>query len=240
MSARTLPCLARAAAPRHRSHFALEISTYTARKSTSPTSDAPPAGWSSLPKLQPTWIATTRRSTTSCQTPSGGSEATAGTEKSKLDLIRPYRAGGDLLEVGSEWGGFAYAAKLAGHNVTAVGMDERCCQYLRDIVGVAVYKPDETGVLPDGLARYDVVALWHVIEHLQHFEQVLSQLAGLVRPGGIIAIASPNPEAWQFRMMRKRWPHIDAPRLAVDSGSADLRGPCRARLQGDAGDLQRS
>jgi len=30
-------------------------------------------------------------------------EATGGTEKSKLDLICPYRAGGDLLEVGSEW-----------------------------------------------------------------------------------------------------------------------------------------
>jgi 2-polyprenyl-3-methyl-5-hydroxy-6-metoxy-1,4-benzoquinol methylase len=139
-------------------------------------------------------------------------EVIAGREKFKLDLIRPYRAAGDLLEVGSAWGSFAYAAKLAGYNVTAVEIDERCCQYLREVVEVAVYKPDETGALPDGLAQYDVVALWHVIEHLQRFKQVLSQLAGLVRPGGIIAIASPNPDAWQFRVMRKRWPHIDAPR----------------------------
>jgi len=92
-------------------------------------------------------------------------------------------------------------------------MDERCCQYLRDIVGVAVYKPDETGALPDGLAGTMSLLLWHVIEHLQHFEQVLSQLAGPVRPGGIIAMAGPSPGAWQFRVMRKRWPHIDGPAI---------------------------
>ncbi len=139
-------------------------------------------------------------------------EALAAREKFKLDLISPYRAGGDLLEVGSAWGSFAYAAKLAGYNVTAVEMDERCCQYLRDVVDVTVYTPDQTGALPDGLAQYDVVALWHVIEHLPRFHEVLAQLAELVRPGGIIAIASPNPDAWQFQLMRARWPHIDAPR----------------------------
>jgi len=70
-----------------------------------------------------------------------------------------WRSAGGRIGVGQ----LGLAAKLAGHNVTAVEMDERCCQYLRDVVGVAAYKPDETGALPDGLARYDVVALWHVI-----------------------------------------------------------------------------
>ena len=136
----------------------------------------------------------------------------AGREQFKLDLIRPYQSGGDLLEVGSAWGSFAYAAKLAGYDVTSVEMDERCCQYLREVVGVTVYNSDAAGALPTGLAEYDVVALWHVLEHVQHFEEMLSQLAGLVRPGGIMAIASPNPDAWQFRLMRNRWPHVDAPR----------------------------
>jgi hypothetical protein len=91
-------------------------------------------------------------------------------------------------------------------------VDERCCRYLRDVVGVDVFTPDESGDLPDGLGQYDVVALWHVIEHLKNFKGVLAQIAGLVRTGGIVAIASPNPDAWQFGLMRQRWPHIDAPR----------------------------
>lgn len=139
-------------------------------------------------------------------------EQLARRETFKLDLIRPYRASGNLLEVGSAWGSFAYAAKLAGYDVTAVEMDKRCCQYLREVVGVDVHAADDTGALPDELGQYEVVALWHVIEHFQHFKEMLIQLAGFVRPGGIIAIASPNPGAWQFGLMREHWPHVDAPR----------------------------
>jgi 2-polyprenyl-3-methyl-5-hydroxy-6-metoxy-1,4-benzoquinol methylase len=139
-------------------------------------------------------------------------EVLAGKERFKLDLIRPYRSAGDLLEVGAAWGSFALAAKLAGYDVTAVEMDERCCHYLAEVVGVRVFRPDKKGALPAGLGQYDVVALWHVVEHLLRFEQALTQIAELVRPGGIVAIACPNPDAWQFRVMGQRWPHIDAPR----------------------------
>jgi SAM-dependent methyltransferase len=139
-------------------------------------------------------------------------ELVSSREQFKLDLIRPYRTGDRLLELGPAWGSFAYAAKSAGYDVTVVEVDERCCRYLRDVVGVTVHRPDESGALPQGLGQYDVVAMWHVIEHVQNFERELIQLAGLVRPGGTLAIASPNPNAWQFRVMRARWPHVDAPR----------------------------
>jgi SAM-dependent methyltransferase len=139
-------------------------------------------------------------------------EQLARREQFKLDLIQPYQPGGDLLEVGSAWGSFAYAAKLAGYKVTAIEMDDRCRDYLRDVVGVDALPAGDDGALPAGLGRYDAAVLWHVIEHVQHFEAMLVQLGGLVRPGGIIALASPNPEAWQFELMRRRWPHVDAPR----------------------------
>lgn len=139
-------------------------------------------------------------------------ELVASKERFKLDLIRPYQAGGDLLEIGSAWGSFAYAAKSAGYNVEAVEIDEACCRYLREVVGVTVHQADASVGLPSGLGQYDVVALWQVIEHLQNFEQVLTQLATVVRRDGIMAIAAPNPASWQFRVMGERWPHVDAPR----------------------------
>jgi hypothetical protein len=139
-------------------------------------------------------------------------EVLASREQFKLDLLRPYRTGNRLLELGPAWGSFAYAAKSAGYDVTVVEVDEVCCRYLRDVVGVTVHRPDESDALPQNLGQYHVVALWHVIEHLQNFERELIRLAGLVMPGGTLAIASPNPHAWQFRLMRARWPHVDAPR----------------------------
>jgi SAM-dependent methyltransferase len=136
----------------------------------------------------------------------------AGRERFKLDLIRPFEPVGDLLEIGPGWGSFAYAAKLAGYSVTVVEKDERCRTYLEEVAGVAVRAPKSTGALPDGLETYDVVALWHVLEHLPDFRQMLVDLAGRVRPGGVLAIATPNPGAWQFRLMGAAWPHLDAPR----------------------------
>ena len=136
----------------------------------------------------------------------------AGREKFKLDLIQPFNSGGDLLEIGPGWGSFAYAAKLAGYSVTVVEMDDRCRTYLGDVVGVSVREPKANGDLPDGLESFDVVALWQVVEHLPNFKQMLVDLAGRVKPGGLLAIATPNPAAWQLRIMRGAWPHLDAPR----------------------------
>jgi SAM-dependent methyltransferase len=133
-------------------------------------------------------------------------------ERFKLELIRPFESAGDLLEIGPGWGSFAYAAKVAGYSVTVVEMDERCRTYLADVVRVSVHEPKSNGAPPDGLGSYDVVALWHVVEHLPDFRQMLVDLAGRVRPGGVLAIATPNPAAWQFGVMRGAWPHLDAPR----------------------------
>ena len=133
-------------------------------------------------------------------------------EQFKLDLIQPFKLGGDLLEVGPGWGSFAYAAKLAGYSVTVVEMDERCRAFLKDVAGVSVRAPKSTGALPDGLETYDVVVLWHVAEHLPDFGRMLVDLAQRVRRGGVLAIATPNPGAWQFRIMKGAWPHLDAPR----------------------------
>jgi 2-polyprenyl-3-methyl-5-hydroxy-6-metoxy-1,4-benzoquinol methylase len=152
----------------------------------------------------------------------------ASRERIKLDLIRPYRAAGDLLEVGPAWGSFAYAAKLAGYSVSVVEMDERCRNYLRDEVGVTVLEQANAGALPRSLGSYDVVALWHVVEHLPDFKRMLVELGGRVRPGGIVVVATPNPAAWQFRVMRGAWPHVDAPRhlqLVPASVLGEILGP---------------
>jgi hypothetical protein len=42
--------------------------------------------------------------------------------------------------------------------------------------------------------------------------RVLQAAAGALRPGGLLAIGVPNPAAVQFRVLGKRWPHLDAPR----------------------------
>jgi hypothetical protein len=57
-----------------------------------------------------------------------------------------------------------------------------------------------------------VVAMWHVLEHLDRPWATLDAAARNLEPGGVLALAVPNPRSTQFRITRRRWPHVDAPR----------------------------
>lgn len=133
-------------------------------------------------------------------------------ERYKLDIVRRFVRPGRLLEIGPGPSAFPYLAKEAGFDVGAVEMDERCCEFLRDVVGVhATQTSDATAVL-EYSEPLQVVALWHVVEHLPNPMETLEAAAKALAPGGILVIAAPNPDSMQLSLFRSRWAHLDAPR----------------------------
>jgi len=54
-----------------------------------------------------------------------------------------------------------------------------------------------------------------VIEHLTDALETLAATSIRLKPGGILVVAAPNPEAFQFRILRRWWTHVDAPRHVV-------------------------
>jgi len=133
-------------------------------------------------------------------------------EKYKVDLVKKYKNNGRLLEIGPSWGGFCHLAKNAGFDVEAIEMDPECCRFMNDVVGVSAFQGDEIHDILENRPPYDVIALWHVVEHLPNPWDVLEAISRKLNPGGIVVIAAPNPNAWQFRVQGRYWPHIDAPR----------------------------
>lgn len=130
----------------------------------------------------------------------------------KINVIRQFAKSERLLEIGPAFGVFAYQAKQAGYDVSAIEMDARCCDYLRTELQIQTKQADAPERAIAEFAPQDVIALWHVIEHLPDPWALLRNAAAKLRPGGIIVIAAPNPDAWQFKFMGAAWPHIDAPR----------------------------
>lgn len=162
--------------------------------------------------------------------------AAAARDRCKIDTVLRFAGPGRLLEIGPAYGTFAYQARQAGFAVDAIEMDERCCGYLRSVVGVnAVQSPAPVEAM-GSMAPHDVIALWHVIEHLPDPFSLLRAAAANLAPGGILVIATPNPEAWQFRVMGADWPHVDAPRhlyllpAAMLAAQATAAGLTRAHL----------
>jgi len=136
----------------------------------------------------------------------------AGRDAFKIDLVRRFSKPGRLLEIGPAFGVFAYQAKQAGYHVSAIEMDARCCDYLAKELQIDVRQSDAPEQAIQGFAPQDVIALWHVVEHLPDPWTLLRAAAANLRSGGILVIATPNPLAWQFGVMGALWPHVDAPR----------------------------
>ncbi len=136
----------------------------------------------------------------------------AGANPFKIDLVRQFARSGRLLEIGPAHGVFAYQAKQAGFQVDVIEMDARCCDHLRETVGVNAWCSAAPHDVLATASPYDVIALWHVIEHVPDPWTLLRSIAGALVPGGIVVIAAPNPDAWQLTVMRSQWPHLDAPR----------------------------
>ncbi len=136
----------------------------------------------------------------------------ARSQRYQIEMIQRFVQSGRLLEIGPAYGAFARLAKLSGFDVEVIEMDDRCCQYLEQVVGVRVIKNNEPGQVLRTVEPKNVIALWHVVEHLLNPWMVLEQAAARLLPGGILLIATPNPDALQFRILQSRWPHVDAPR----------------------------
>ncbi len=107
---------------------------------------------------------------------------------------------------------FAWQAKQAGFMVDVIEMDARCCEYLNGTIGVNAIQSDTPHRMIQTMPQHEVIAIWHVLEHLPEPLAFLQAAAANLAPGGVLVIAMPNPDALQFRLMGRRWPHLDAPR----------------------------
>ena len=113
----------------------------------------------------------------------------------RLERVRPYLAAQmRVLDVGSGGGEFAYLLQGRGHVVTGVEPDVGYGGFSRLAYGLDVRK----GMLhevPLEPAAYDLITIWHVLEHTEDPFAVLTQLRAALKPGGTLVIEVPNIEA---------------------------------------------
>lgn len=142
----------------------------------------------------------------------GKLSAIAAKSPGKLETVQRFLRSGRLLEVGPAFGVFAWQAKQAGFVVDVIEMDPVCCDYLRHSVGVHVTQSDSPHRAMMALPQHEVIAIWHVLEHLAEPLAFLMAAGENLVPGGILVVAMPNPNAFQLKLMGRHWPHLDAPR----------------------------
>ncbi len=136
----------------------------------------------------------------------------AKNERYRLEPVLRYKQSGTLLEIGPWMGIFSSNARDAGFDVSALEIDQRCVNFLNDIVGIRAFQSADPATAIDRLGKFDVIALWHCLEHLADPWYMLRKAAAHLAPGGILLVAIPNIESYEFRLLKDRWRNLDAPR----------------------------
>ncbi len=133
-------------------------------------------------------------------------------EAFRVRMLRARVQPGTLIDIGAGPGAFAAAAQAEGFAVTAIEMDERCCRYMRDRLGVSAICSDDPLAALAAQPPARAISMWHVLEHLPDPAGMLAIAAERLEPGGVLALGVPNPRSLQFRLLGARWAHLDAPR----------------------------
>ena len=131
----------------------------------------------------------------------------------RMKPLLAHKTQGSLLEIGPWIGIFACNAKYAGFAVTAIEMDPQCVDFLNNVLGIkAVQSSDPAATMEAMDESFDAIVLWHTLEHLPKPWLVLQKAAERLAPGGILLIAVPNIESYDFSVLKAGWVHLDTPR----------------------------
>lgn len=160
-----------------------------------------------------------------------------------LDFLERSKGTGTLLEVGCSWGFFLEAARSRGWQVQGIELSDSAAKWAMERLGLNV----TCGTIEDShfpeAVRLNVVVAWHVIEHLPDSINFLKTVRHRLRPGGLIALRTPNIRSLPARLNGWAWHWVGAPahlslfssrslRLAVERAGFSVRH-CATR-RGDA------
>lgn len=102
-------------------------------------------------------------------------------------------AGKSALDVGCGLGFFSQRLKERGAFVTACDLGPTLVEHTRKQVGCAAVVADVMSLTEQlGRASFDLVVSSECIEHTPDPREALRQMAGVVRPGGYLAVSTPN------------------------------------------------
>lgn len=131
-------------------------------------------------------------------------------QKKKLITTITRKSTGDLLEVGAGTGYFAETMQKADWKVTALEPDAGAREIARQRAGLHLIPSDHLFELPS--ENFDVITLWHVLEHVHELSSYLHNFHRILRRDGFLIIAVPNYTSPDAQHYGTHWAAYDVPR----------------------------
>ncbi|MDR3559643.1 MAG: class I SAM-dependent methyltransferase, partial [Candidatus Pacebacteria bacterium] len=114
-----------------------------------------------------------------------------------------------ILDIGSGRGWTLYFLKKYFHYETAVGtqISLPAYRFSREKLRLEIYNRDLLAI--DFSRTFDVISLWHILEHVNQPEEYVEKISQLLSDNGRLLIEVPNFNAWSRRLVEKYWLGLD-------------------------------
>lgn len=127
--------------------------------------------------------------------------------KNKLNLINSLQPDkGKILDIGAGTGEFLLVAKKDGWQTTGLEPNNKAKKIATD-KGISFV--EKTKELENN--TFDVISMWHVLEHVPDLEEQINELKRLLKPSGTLIIAVPNFKSFDAKYYGKFWAAYDVP-----------------------------
>lgn len=130
--------------------------------------------------------------------------------KARLIAKESHRKSGRLLDIGTGTGYFAATMAQRGWKVEAIEKNEQARVFAKQHFGLEVMNEEALQELEPG--SFDVITLWHVMEHLEHLDRTWERLYELLSDRGKLIVAVPNCSSYDAEKYREYWAAYDVPR----------------------------
>ena len=128
--------------------------------------------------------------------------------RDKVSLINSYQPlKGRILDIGAGTGDFLLEAKNQNWDILGIEPNDKA-------KGIALGKGIKFGDTIEKLESnsFDVITMWHVLEHVPDVEHQVAELKRLLKPSGTIIIAVPNFKSYDANHYKEFWAAYDVPR----------------------------
>ncbi len=130
------------------------------------------------------------------------------TLKKKLKLINSFNTEDKLiLDVGAGTGDFLKVCENGGWKIAGVEPSDKAREFAES----------KHIILHENLTQvennqFDVITLWHVLEHIPNLVEYIEQLKKILKPSGVLIIAVPNHKSFDAKHYKEFWAAYDVPR----------------------------
>jgi 2-polyprenyl-3-methyl-5-hydroxy-6-metoxy-1,4-benzoquinol methylase len=125
--------------------------------------------------------------------------------------LRKFKMGGKVLDIGCGRGAFLEEMQKVGYDSYGVEPSREGYEISSKIRNVKIFNCQISDChFPN--SYFDIVSLWHTLEHIPDPSALLKQIKRMLKPGGILVIEVPNFSCWGCRFFKTSWHQLDVPR----------------------------